>query len=286
MIAALFREFSRAVLRLRYSIEVFGVQDVAAKGTRGILFLPNHPALMDPVIVMSELHRHFQPRSLADKDQVEPPRRELPGPEDGSPDAAGRGQVRRGLPARGGARPGRVHRGPEGGREPAPLSRRPPHARPLRRPGRDQRRGDHPGAGAGRAGRAHPHPGHLGQQLQLGPGRPPAPHVRAPARGGLPARQLPLLRAPAQGLRGAARARRPAPHPGPGGPEPLHGGLLQRRRHPQHLRTPHLLGRRRDPDPARAGAAPHRGRSQRSARRHPGAGAGAAAGADGSRGRP
>jgi acyl-CoA synthetase (AMP-forming)/AMP-acid ligase II/1-acyl-sn-glycerol-3-phosphate acyltransferase/acyl carrier protein len=73
MIAALFREFSRAVLRLRYSIEVFGVQDVAAKGTRGILFLPNHPALMDPVIVMSELHRHFQPRSLADKDQVSPP---------------------------------------------------------------------------------------------------------------------------------------------------------------------------------------------------------------------
>ncbi len=73
MIAALFREFSRAVLRLRYSIEVFGVEDVAAKGTRGILFLPNHPALMDPVIVMSELHRRFQPRSLADKDQISPP---------------------------------------------------------------------------------------------------------------------------------------------------------------------------------------------------------------------
>ena len=72
MIAALFREFSRAMLRLRYSIEVFGVAEVAAKGTRGILFLPNHPALVDPVIVMSELHRRFQPRSLADKDQVSP----------------------------------------------------------------------------------------------------------------------------------------------------------------------------------------------------------------------
>lgn len=72
MIAALFRGFSRAVLRLRYSIEVFGVEDVAAKGTKGILFLPNHPALIDPVIVMSELHRRFQPRSLADKDQISP----------------------------------------------------------------------------------------------------------------------------------------------------------------------------------------------------------------------
>jgi acyl-CoA synthetase (AMP-forming)/AMP-acid ligase II/1-acyl-sn-glycerol-3-phosphate acyltransferase/acyl carrier protein len=73
MIAALFRGFSRAVLRLRYSIEVFGLEDVAAKGNRGILFLPNHPALVDPVIVMSELHRRFQPRSLADRDQISPP---------------------------------------------------------------------------------------------------------------------------------------------------------------------------------------------------------------------
>lgn len=73
MIAALFRGFCRRVLRLRYSIEVFGVEDVAARGNRGILFLPNHPALMDPVIVMSELHRRFKPRSLADKDQISPP---------------------------------------------------------------------------------------------------------------------------------------------------------------------------------------------------------------------
>lgn len=72
MIAALFRGFSRAVLRLRYRIEVFGVEDVAAKGTKGILFLPNHPGLIDPVIVMSELHRRFKPRSLADKDQISP----------------------------------------------------------------------------------------------------------------------------------------------------------------------------------------------------------------------
>ena len=73
MIAALFRGFSRSVLRLRYRIEVKGLEEVAARGTTGILFLPNHPALMDPVIVMSELHRRFCPRSLADKDQISPP---------------------------------------------------------------------------------------------------------------------------------------------------------------------------------------------------------------------
>jgi long-chain-fatty-acid--[acyl-carrier-protein] ligase len=73
VIAALFRGFARTVLRLRYRIEVKGLDAVAARGTRGILFLPNHPALVDPVIVMSELHRRFQPRSLADKDQISPP---------------------------------------------------------------------------------------------------------------------------------------------------------------------------------------------------------------------
>jgi acyl-CoA synthetase (AMP-forming)/AMP-acid ligase II/1-acyl-sn-glycerol-3-phosphate acyltransferase/acyl carrier protein len=73
MIAALFRGFSRMMLRLRYSITVSGLKDVIAKGDRGVLFLPNHPALTDPVIVMSELHRHFKPRSLADRDQISPP---------------------------------------------------------------------------------------------------------------------------------------------------------------------------------------------------------------------
>ncbi|HWQ10265.1 MAG TPA: hypothetical protein VN436_14190, partial [Holophaga sp.] len=73
MIAALLRSIARCALRLRYRIEVQGLEEVAAKGTTGILFLPNHPALVDPVIVLSELHRRFAPRSLADKDQIGPP---------------------------------------------------------------------------------------------------------------------------------------------------------------------------------------------------------------------
>jgi acyl-[acyl-carrier-protein]-phospholipid O-acyltransferase/long-chain-fatty-acid--[acyl-carrier-protein] ligase len=73
MMAALIRELTRGLLRLRYRIRVTGLDEVAARGTRGILFLPNHPALIDPVIVLSELHRRFQPRPLADKDQINLP---------------------------------------------------------------------------------------------------------------------------------------------------------------------------------------------------------------------
>ena len=45
----------RWLLRLRYRIQVSGVAEVAAKGRTGILFLPNHPGLIDPVILMSHL---------------------------------------------------------------------------------------------------------------------------------------------------------------------------------------------------------------------------------------
>ena len=73
MIAAVARALTRALLRLRYRIRVTGLDAVVARGTRGILFLPNHPALIDPVIVMTELHHRFQPRPLADRDQIDRP---------------------------------------------------------------------------------------------------------------------------------------------------------------------------------------------------------------------
>ena len=63
----------RCALRLRYRIKVTGIEPVAARGTRGILFLPNHPALIDPVIVISELYGRFAPSSLADKDRISSP---------------------------------------------------------------------------------------------------------------------------------------------------------------------------------------------------------------------
>lgn len=61
----------RRILALRYRVRVTGAQAVAARGTAGILFLPNHPALIDPVILLSHLHKAFAPGALADRDQID-----------------------------------------------------------------------------------------------------------------------------------------------------------------------------------------------------------------------
>ncbi len=71
MINAMVRDWARGMLRLRYRIRIKGLKEVAARGTRGILFLPNHPALIDPIILMAELNKTFHPRALADKDQID-----------------------------------------------------------------------------------------------------------------------------------------------------------------------------------------------------------------------
>ncbi|MBN1553378.1 MAG: AMP-binding protein [Phycisphaerae bacterium] len=63
--------FTRFSLSLRYRIRVVGMDDVYRKGTKGILFLPNHPALIDPVILLSKLWPMFHTRALADKDQID-----------------------------------------------------------------------------------------------------------------------------------------------------------------------------------------------------------------------
>jgi len=73
MIAALFRTVARTILRLRYRIDVKGLDEIAGKGKTGILFLPNHPALVDPIIVLTELFGTFRAHSLADQDQIDLP---------------------------------------------------------------------------------------------------------------------------------------------------------------------------------------------------------------------
>jgi acyl-CoA synthetase (AMP-forming)/AMP-acid ligase II/1-acyl-sn-glycerol-3-phosphate acyltransferase/acyl carrier protein len=60
----------RWLLKFRYRLEVTGLEAVTSKGQRGILFLPNHSALVDPVLMVSLLHRQFAPRPLADEHQV------------------------------------------------------------------------------------------------------------------------------------------------------------------------------------------------------------------------
>jgi acyl-CoA synthetase (AMP-forming)/AMP-acid ligase II/1-acyl-sn-glycerol-3-phosphate acyltransferase/acyl carrier protein len=61
------------LLSLRYNVSISGSEAVAAKGTTGILFLPNHPALIDPIILCAHLHAKFAPRAIGDQDQVDRP---------------------------------------------------------------------------------------------------------------------------------------------------------------------------------------------------------------------
>ena len=64
------------LLRLRYRIHVTGLREIKKSlrdDHRPILFLPNHQALIDPVILMSLLHSRFAPRPLADEQQTSHP---------------------------------------------------------------------------------------------------------------------------------------------------------------------------------------------------------------------
>lgn len=71
MIDLLLRWFAQLAVWLRYRIRTRGMDSVAGRGTRGILFLPNHPALIDPIIIGTTLLKSFRPRFLADEEQVD-----------------------------------------------------------------------------------------------------------------------------------------------------------------------------------------------------------------------
>ena len=58
------------VLKIRYRIIIKGMKECLAKSGKGILFLPNHPALIDPVIISRILFRRFRPRALVDEKQI------------------------------------------------------------------------------------------------------------------------------------------------------------------------------------------------------------------------
>ena len=63
----------RSILALRYRVLVQGDATVRRRGTEGILFLPNHPALIDPVILITYLYRRFGVRPVAVEDQIKAP---------------------------------------------------------------------------------------------------------------------------------------------------------------------------------------------------------------------
>ena len=67
---AIIRIIIKFFLWLRYRITVEGVDEIVEKGRTGILFLPNHPALIDPVILNTFLGKQFSPRPVADEAQI------------------------------------------------------------------------------------------------------------------------------------------------------------------------------------------------------------------------
>jgi long-chain-fatty-acid--[acyl-carrier-protein] ligase len=71
--ARIVRGALKLLLSLRYRIHVGGLEAVRKKGRSKILFLPNHPAFVDPIIVATYLHGTFGVRPVADAEQIERP---------------------------------------------------------------------------------------------------------------------------------------------------------------------------------------------------------------------
>ncbi len=63
----------RLLLSLRYRIEVRGLREIRRRGPAGILFLPSHLALIDPIILTVVLDPWFHPGSVADEYQISHP---------------------------------------------------------------------------------------------------------------------------------------------------------------------------------------------------------------------
>ncbi|MBN2144250.1 MAG: AMP-binding protein [Candidatus Aureabacteria bacterium] len=63
----------RLSLQLRYNWEIIGLDSVLSRGNKRILFLSNHPALIDPVLMFCHLYADFVPRTLADEYQINRP---------------------------------------------------------------------------------------------------------------------------------------------------------------------------------------------------------------------
>jgi long-chain-fatty-acid--[acyl-carrier-protein] ligase len=70
---SLLRAIFALLLKLRYRIVVHGLDKLAPGDNRGLLFLPNHPALIDPAILLAILHHRFHPFVLAGRDRLNAP---------------------------------------------------------------------------------------------------------------------------------------------------------------------------------------------------------------------
>lgn len=73
MFDTLLRWLVSTLLWLRYRVTITGIEEIRRKGNRGILFLANHPALIDPIIVVTLLYKDFRVRPLGFQDQINRP---------------------------------------------------------------------------------------------------------------------------------------------------------------------------------------------------------------------
>jgi acyl carrier protein len=71
--AVLLRAVLSLLLKLRYRIAVKGLDTLGPRDGRGILFLANHPALIDPLILFAILQHRFHPSLLIDRDRLTAP---------------------------------------------------------------------------------------------------------------------------------------------------------------------------------------------------------------------
>ena len=58
------RIFAKFAIWLRYRVHLRGLEDIKKLGNKSIIFLPNHPCLMDPVIVSTMLMKDFNELTL------------------------------------------------------------------------------------------------------------------------------------------------------------------------------------------------------------------------------
>ena len=65
---------AQIAVRIRYRVKLVGLEEIIRKhGRNGLLFCPNHPALIDPLIMTTMLWSRFHPRALVIEKQIKEP---------------------------------------------------------------------------------------------------------------------------------------------------------------------------------------------------------------------
>ncbi len=73
IIANILAALLRGLLGLRYRVTITGLDAVRDRGTKGLLFLPNHPSALEPFLMRFILQRGFAPHVLMDRDNADRP---------------------------------------------------------------------------------------------------------------------------------------------------------------------------------------------------------------------